>query len=1100
MATATERLLVRIDATTEQLRRELREADNALGRTSSNVDRQLRKIDRRFMEMKRSIAGSLAGVFSGFAIAKFSKDVLAATDTMKNLRGQLTLVTGSQEELNQVYTRTLQVANQTGASVETTANLYARLARSTEELNLSQDNLIGLTKTINQAFAVSGATAQEASASITQLSQGLAAGALRGEEFNSVNEQAPRIMTALADSLGKTRGELREMAKAGELTTDVVVRALSDGAAEIDREYQKLPVTIGRSMQELRNTFLDVFGSVDTGPLVDSIQQMTKALSDPATIEGLRSLAAGVVNLSVAAVQAASGFAKLGTSIGESIAEAVTGSAAGGGSIEALVKRFNELNEEIDFYFKNGQENSIGMDQLAEKMTNLKTIIEASGDRLVEVNGQWVIQKKTIESVDQAVSDSTESNKKLSGVLKEVTTSSKKLTKEKLEALGVYVKQRKEISAYIKSLEFELELTKLSGVDKEIAIALRREAAGATAEESAEIENLVRVLHDAKIAEEALAEVTVKAERVQKKNIEAMAEAAMAADRLKEANREMQVAIDRGIERLDDSFANIFKDILKTGKITFDSLKDTALDALAEIIYAFARNKIMLSVGGIGGGLSSAAAASGGGLFSGGISGFPGSALTGLEGFFANKGFTGTANFLYGAQTGLAETGALIGGGVGAGSLLTGGAGLVGGLLGNQLFGATSGIGSSLGGIGGGLAGASLLGGAFGGPIGAAVGGLLGSGLESLFAGKPSDKRQRTTIDPITGSMSFGGFSGDKFSQKNQDASRAIAESLAQIANALGVTEQITAQVGGRTGFRFRIGGDPSRQVDTQEFDSADDLLASAVSQFIEMSDKFSDATKKLVKQFDGTIDETLKYGQALSILDELLRNNPIQKAIDDFTVTQETAAGGLMSVYNEQIRVIDELADSFDGSLDSATALSGAMAQNKELAYQLAVSLQEVNASIQNTVRDQIRYFKEQTFNDNELLKDLENQFAFFFKGLPMQTDPAKIAEIGEYLTSLNQRIFDMGSPELQRSNVDVFIQTAREIRSAVESATSAALEGLSQSQDDLNERVQSQMEIAADSLSQSAAINLQAANTFSEAVNTFVNSNRFNPNGLMA
>ena len=156
----------------------------------------------------RSIAAVVGGLSAGLAV----QQVVRYADAWQNASNQLRQVTEGTEQLAQVQGQLLGLANETRSGFESTANLYSRLARSTTELGLEQSDLLDLTKSINQAFVASGATAQEADAAITQLSQGLAAGALRGDEFNSVSEQAPMLMRAIAESLDMTIGELREFA------------------------------------------------------------------------------------------------------------------------------------------------------------------------------------------------------------------------------------------------------------------------------------------------------------------------------------------------------------------------------------------------------------------------------------------------------------------------------------------------------------------------------------------------------------------------------------------------------------------------------------------------------------------------------------------------------------------------------------------------------------------------------------------------------------------------------------------------------------------------------------------------------------------------
>ncbi|EED4811463.1 tape measure protein, partial [Salmonella enterica subsp. enterica serovar Montevideo] len=156
------------------------------------------------------------------------------------------------------------ITQQTRGSLDATASLYARLERATREYGTSADDLAKLTTIINQGFVVSGATAQEAENAIIQLSQGLASGALRGEEFNSVNEQGNRLIVALADSMGVGIGQMRQMAAAGKLTTDVVVNGLLSQGVTIGNEFANTTTTISQALQVAGNNITKFFGENST--------------------------------------------------------------------------------------------------------------------------------------------------------------------------------------------------------------------------------------------------------------------------------------------------------------------------------------------------------------------------------------------------------------------------------------------------------------------------------------------------------------------------------------------------------------------------------------------------------------------------------------------------------------------------------------------------------------------------------------------------------------------------------------------------------------------------------------------------------------------
>ncbi|HBV5622683.1 TPA: tape measure protein, partial [Klebsiella pneumoniae] len=156
------------------------------------------------------------------------------------------------------------VSQATQSSLNGTATLYARLERGTRTYNTSAEDLTRLTTIINQGFAVSGATAQEAENAIIQLSQGIASGVLRGEEFNSVSEQGSRLMVALADSMGVSIGQLRAMAAQGQLTTDVVVKGLLSQGDAIGKEFANTTVSIAKGLQVAGNNVTKFIGENST--------------------------------------------------------------------------------------------------------------------------------------------------------------------------------------------------------------------------------------------------------------------------------------------------------------------------------------------------------------------------------------------------------------------------------------------------------------------------------------------------------------------------------------------------------------------------------------------------------------------------------------------------------------------------------------------------------------------------------------------------------------------------------------------------------------------------------------------------------------------
>lgn len=252
----TEGQVVRFASSTQKAGKEARTTSTHVN-TMAAASGRLTTTLRSTFSAQRLVAGGFASIVAALGL----RQLIAYSDEMTNLRNQLKLVTGSNEELTETQTKLLSLANNTRADLSATGELYARLSRSTKELSITQGQLLGVTRAINQSYVISGASAQEAAGSTRQLSQALASGTFRGDEFNSVAEQSPRLMQALADETGKTTGELRKMAEQGQLTSELLVRALVNQSATINSEFGKTEATISQSTTVLSNNVKSIIGN-----------------------------------------------------------------------------------------------------------------------------------------------------------------------------------------------------------------------------------------------------------------------------------------------------------------------------------------------------------------------------------------------------------------------------------------------------------------------------------------------------------------------------------------------------------------------------------------------------------------------------------------------------------------------------------------------------------------------------------------------------------------------------------------------------------------------------------------------------------------------
>lgn len=234
------------------------------------VNTRLDLMERKFNDTGKAVEsvensmGSLSRVAKALTAALSIQQVAQYADAWTTLNNKLANSIRTGESLTQVTQRVFDITQSTRSSLDATASLYARLERATREYGTSAENVAKLTTIINQGFVVSGATAQEAENAIIQLSQGLASGALRGEEFNSVNEQGNRLIVALADSMGVSIGQMRAMAAQGKLTTDVVVNGLLGQGDVIGKEFANTTQTIGQAFQIAGNNITQFVGSSAT--------------------------------------------------------------------------------------------------------------------------------------------------------------------------------------------------------------------------------------------------------------------------------------------------------------------------------------------------------------------------------------------------------------------------------------------------------------------------------------------------------------------------------------------------------------------------------------------------------------------------------------------------------------------------------------------------------------------------------------------------------------------------------------------------------------------------------------------------------------------
>ncbi|ANA33309.1 tape measure domain-containing protein [Burkholderia multivorans] len=284
----------------------------------------------------RSEAGQVGEVLSriggAIGVGLGVRELVEVADQYKNLQARLRLAVTSQEEFNRADAALFEIAQRNRAPLAETVTLYARLAPSVQALGRSQADVLAATDAIGQAVSLSGASSEAAAGALLQLGQAFASGQLRGEEFNSVIEQTPRLAQAIADGMGVPLGSLRALAQEGKITSSAVLDALLKQRGRLAEEYASLPDTVSGALTRLKNAFQRAFGERDTSSgltagLAQAIQLVAQHLELLIDLAGVALVAAfgrmaGAFATSIAAAraEAAARLANLRTLEAEALA------------------------------------------------------------------------------------------------------------------------------------------------------------------------------------------------------------------------------------------------------------------------------------------------------------------------------------------------------------------------------------------------------------------------------------------------------------------------------------------------------------------------------------------------------------------------------------------------------------------------------------------------------------------------------------------------------------------------------------------------------------------------------------------------------------
>lgn len=246
---------------------------NILSQSTSNAGEGLLRLSKTSGDLN----GSLMLLTRSLISYEIAARAISASDDYIGMSNRLKLVTDSQEELQRGLDDTFAIAQKSGTVWSSTVQIYQRFMDVSDRLGKSQAEIGRITETVSKSVAMSGATAESANAAIMQFTQGIGSGVLRGQEFNSVAEQTPALLDAIARGLNKDRSELRAMANTGKLTAEVIVGALEKAGESTDELFGRVTLGVSATFNKLRNAATQWIGEMNTASGATSV--LTSAMN-----------------------------------------------------------------------------------------------------------------------------------------------------------------------------------------------------------------------------------------------------------------------------------------------------------------------------------------------------------------------------------------------------------------------------------------------------------------------------------------------------------------------------------------------------------------------------------------------------------------------------------------------------------------------------------------------------------------------------------------------------------------------------------------------------------------------------------------------------
>lgn len=271
----------------KRMQKDIQAAEAALNQfnsEASEIPSQANKGAAAFTKMKNPLVTAAALIYT-------IKNALAGIGSVTNIVDEFTLITARLNLMNDNLQTTGELQDMIFASAKRSRAEYAATASSVAKMGLlagdafkNTQEIVAFSELMNKSFKIGGASIQEQTAGMYQLTQAMAAGKLQGDEFRSIMENAPLLADAIAKYTGKSKGELKEMSSEGAITADIIKGAMFAAATDINDKFSSLPMTFGDAMVNIKNQGLQAF------------QPVIQKLNEIANSEGFQKFTQGIID------------------------------------------------------------------------------------------------------------------------------------------------------------------------------------------------------------------------------------------------------------------------------------------------------------------------------------------------------------------------------------------------------------------------------------------------------------------------------------------------------------------------------------------------------------------------------------------------------------------------------------------------------------------------------------------------------------------------------------------------------------------------------------------------------------------------------------